>query len=99
MTGDQGVLIPASNVKHLMLRHDVVEAVARGQFHVYPVEAIDQGIELLTGVPAGERDEQGEFPDGSVNQRVEARLIALAEKRLTFGPPARGSIEDERTRA
>ena len=82
MNGEQGVLIPASNVKHLMLRPDVVEAVAAGHFHVYPVETIDQGIELLTGVPAGEPDETGAFPAGSVNQRVEARLRELAERRL-----------------
>jgi lon-related putative ATP-dependent protease len=99
VTGEQGALIPASNVKHLMLRPDIVEAVAAGRFHVYPVETIDQGIELLTGVPAGERDDKGEFPAGSVNQRVEARLIALAEKRLAFGLPERGSAGDERTRA
>jgi len=99
LTGEQGVLIPASNVKYLMLRHDVVAAVAAGQFQVYAVETIDQGIELLTGVPAGERDDTGEFPAGSVNQRVEARLIALAEKRLAFGIPERGSAGDERARA
>jgi lon-related putative ATP-dependent protease len=96
LTGDQGVLIPASNVKHLMLRQDVVEAVAAGQFHVYPVETIDQGLELLTGLPAGERDGQGAFPEGSVNQRVEARLVALAEKRQAFGMPARENAGDER---
>src|SRR5262252_485289 len=99
MTGEQGVLIPASNVKHLMLRPDVVAAVAAGRFHVYPVETIDQGIALLTGTPAGERDAQGEFPAGSVNQRVEARLLELAEKRQAFGLPERGSAGDERTRA
>jgi predicted ATP-dependent protease len=99
LTGEQGVLIPASNVKHLMLRHDVVAAVAAGQFQVYAVETIDQGMELLTGVPAGERDDTGEFPADSVNQRVEARLIALAEKRLAFGVPERGSAGDERARA
>jgi lon-related putative ATP-dependent protease len=99
LTGEQGVLIPASNVKHLMLRHDVVAAVAAGQFQVYPVETIDQGIELLTGVPAGERDDTGEFPAGSVNQRVEARLATLADKRLAFGVPERGGAGDERTRA
>jgi lon-related putative ATP-dependent protease len=99
LTGEQGVLIPASNVKHLMLRHDVVAAVAAGQFQVYAVETIDQGIEFLTGVPAGERDDTGKFPAGSVNQRVEARLVALAEKRLAFGVPERGSTGDERTRA
>lgn len=96
LTGEQGVLIPASNVKHLMLRHDVVEAVAGGQFHVYPVETVDQGIELLTGMPAGERDDKGEFAIGTVNQRVEASLVALAERRLAFGAPERGSMGDER---
>jgi lon-related putative ATP-dependent protease len=99
LTGEQGVLIPASNVKHLMLRHDVIDAVAAGQFQVYPVETVDQGIELLTGVPAGERDAQGAFPEGSINQRVEARLVALSEKRLAFGVPERGGVGDERPRA
>jgi len=75
------VLIPASNVKHLMLRHDVVEAVAAGQFQVYAVETIDQGIELLTGLPAGERNKAGSYPKGSINYRVEARLTELAKKR------------------
>jgi predicted ATP-dependent protease len=87
-------LIPASNVKHLMLRQDVVEAAAAGQFHIYPVETIDQGIELLTGLPAGERDESGHFPEGSINQRVEARLAALAEKWQAFSAPAgRGEVK------
>jgi lon-related putative ATP-dependent protease len=99
LTGDQGVLIPASNVKHLMLRHEVVEAVAAAQFAVYAVETIDQGIELLTGVPAGERDNAGAFPAGSVNQRVETRLVELAERRLIFGATDRGGTADERTRA
>jgi lon-related putative ATP-dependent protease len=96
-TGAQGVLIPAANVKHLMLRQDIVDAVAAGRFQVYPVETVDQGIELLTGVSAGERGEAGEFPAGSVNQRVEARLRALSEKRQAFGLPERGSTGDERT--
>ncbi|HEV2386087.1 MAG TPA: ATP-binding protein [Candidatus Acidoferrales bacterium] len=81
LTGSQGVLVPAANVKNLMLRKDVVEAVSAGRFHVYAVETIDQGIALLTGVPAGERDVQGRFPEGSINQRVEARLRELAERR------------------
>jgi lon-related putative ATP-dependent protease len=84
LTGEQGVLIPASNVKHLMLRDDVVKAVADGQFHIYPVEHIDQGIELLTGVTAGERDEQDRYPDGSINDLVEKRLVQLAERRAEF---------------
>ncbi len=79
LTGEHGVLIPASNVQHLMLRADVVEAVARGEFHVYPIETIGQGIECLTGVTAGERDAEGRFPDGTINHGVEARLKTFAE--------------------
>ncbi len=85
LTGEQGVLIPAVNSRHLMLRHDVVAAVAAGQFHIHPVSTIDEGIEILTGLPAGSRDLQGHFPYGSINQRVEVRLIELAEKRISFG--------------
>jgi predicted ATP-dependent protease len=80
LTGDQGVLIPAANVKHLMLRRDVVEAVAAGRFAVYPVTSIDEGIELLTGVPAGEPDGGGVYPAGTVNRMVADRLAELAEK-------------------
>jgi lon-related putative ATP-dependent protease len=85
LSGEQGVLIPASNVKHLMLRQDVVEACAQGKFHVYPVSTIDEGIELLTATPAGERDENGLFPDGTINQRVEVKLMVLAEQARLFG--------------
>jgi predicted ATP-dependent protease len=84
LTGDQGVLIPASNTEHLMLRPDVVEAAEDGDFHVYPVETIDQGIVLLTGVEAGERDEQGAFPDDTINGMVEARLREFADRRRQF---------------
>ena len=80
LTGDQGVLIPASNVKHLMLREDVVDAVRRADFCIYPVETIDQGIEILTGIPAGERDGGGVYPKGSINRRVADRLGELAKK-------------------
>jgi lon-related putative ATP-dependent protease len=93
LTGEQGVLIPASNVKHLMLRQDVVEAVEEGQFHVYPVETVDQGIEILTGVEAGEQDEEGTYPEGSVNDRVAKRLAELAEKRQAFSKSGEEKIE------
>jgi predicted ATP-dependent protease len=93
LTGDHGVLIPASNVKHLMLRSDVVEAVEKGEFHIYPVETVDQGIEILTGLQAGERDEEGNYPQGSLNHRVEARLAQLAERRQQLGAAARGGEE------
>ena len=90
LTGEQGVLIPVANVQHLMLRDDVVDAVRDGQFSVYPIRHVDEGIELLTGHPAGERDADGQFPDGSVNRLVEDRLRVLAEKRKEAG------VEDER---
>ena len=84
LTGDQGVLIPASNVKHLMLRDDVVEAAAAGKFHIYPVETIDQGIEILTGVAAGARDADGNYPPESINGRVAKRLEELTEAARRF---------------
>jgi lon-related putative ATP-dependent protease len=85
LSGEQGVLIPATNVKHLMLRHDVVDAVAAGKFAIYPVSHVDEGIELLAGVAAGARDAQGAFPDGSINRRVEDRLIRFSEQLRRFG--------------
>ncbi len=90
LTGDQGVLIPASNVKHLMLRQDVIDAVETDDFHIYAVETIDEGIEILTGVPAGEADEEGNYPEGTVNYRVKQRLAELAEKRFKFGEEGEG---------
>jgi predicted ATP-dependent protease len=84
LTGDQGVLVPATNLRHLMLREDVVEAARQGRFHVWAVETVDQGIELLTGVPAGERGADGAFPPDTVNARVAARLEALAEAARAF---------------
>ena len=84
--GEQGVLIPEANVKHLMLRHDVVQAVAAGKFHIYPVATVDQGIEILTGVPAGERGASGQFAEGSINARVEHRLVDYAERARIVAP-------------
>ncbi|MCB1529308.1 MAG: AAA family ATPase [Hyphomicrobiaceae bacterium] len=80
LTGDQGVLVPAANVQHLMVRDDVVRAVRAGQFSVYPVKSIDEGIALLTGLPAGERGEDGLFPEGSLNRLVEDKLGAYASR-------------------
>jgi predicted ATP-dependent protease len=88
LTGDQGVLIPAANVKHLMLRADVVEACGAGRFHVYPVAHIDEGIEILTGREAGTRGPDGHFPEASVNRLVEDRLAGFAAARRRFGKEA-----------
>ena len=93
LTGRQGVLIPAANVKHLMLRHDVVEAAAEGRFSVHAVTTIDQGIAVLTGLPAGAVDECGLYPAGTVNRRVAARLAQFSRKARAFhdeGPPPKG---------
>jgi predicted ATP-dependent protease len=84
LDGTQGVLIPRDNVKHLMLREDVVDAVAAGRFNVFPIASIDDAIALLTGVVAGERDGTGAFPRDSVNGRVEQRLRALALARREY---------------
>ncbi|MEM6497584.1 MAG: Lon-insertion domain-containing protein, partial [Pseudomonadota bacterium] len=78
LTGQQGVLIPEANVQHLMLRPDVVEAVEQGQFRVHSVEHIDQGIEILTGVKAGEPDDDGNWPPGTIYGMVEDKLSDFA---------------------
>jgi lon-related putative ATP-dependent protease len=91
LTGEQAVLIPAANVKHLMLHRRVVDAVLAKQFHVFPVETIDQGIEILTGMAAGARGPDGRYPEGTFNRRVEDRLLDLADKRRAF---ARGAAEE-----
>jgi lon-related putative ATP-dependent protease len=96
-TGQQGVIIPTRNKKNLMLRRDVVESVAAGRFHVFAVETVDQAIEILTGVEAGERREDGSYPQGSVNQRVDERIREMSEalrryaRRPTDGGPPTGT--------
>jgi len=79
LTGEQGVLIPVSNLKHLMLRQDVIDAVEKGIFTIYAVENVDQALTLLTGVPAGEIDEKGAYPEGTINYWVVERLAELAK--------------------
>ncbi len=98
LTGSQGVMIPVANTQHLMLRGDIVQACAEGRFAIWPVATIDQGIALLTGRPAGERDGEGHFPDDSVNAAVEERLARFAKvfPRLgaaELGPAARRNGE------
>ena len=84
LNGEQGVLIPRANVQHLMLREDVVEAVKAGKFAIHAVDTIDQGIEILTGIKAGTRDDDGQFEDGSINRRVEEKLRSFAERGRAF---------------
>jgi predicted ATP-dependent protease len=87
LTGEQGVLIPRANVRHLMLREDVVEAVRRGAFHIYAVSTIDEGIELLTGIPAGRPDASGRYLEGTISARVGQALRAYSERVRAAGVP------------
>lgn len=90
LDGSHGVIIPRDNIKHLMLREDVVEAVAQGQFNVFAVNDIDEALTILTGVEAGKRDENAEFPKDSVNRRVEMQLVRYAELRRNFAKKPSG---------
>jgi predicted ATP-dependent protease len=96
LTGQQGVIIPSSNVQNLMLRDDVVEAIRDGRFHIYAVDHVDEGIEVLTGVPAGQRLEGGHFEAGSINDRAQRRLEQLARVMREFGKEDK---KDRRPRA
>ncbi len=95
LTGAQGVLIPRANLPHLVLREDVARAIAEGRFHLYAVSSVSHGIEILTGLPAGERDTSGRFPASSVYGRVERRLIEIAERlRRAEGAVAHGEVHE-----
>jgi len=94
LTGTQGVIIPKTNERHLMLDDEVVEAVKKGTFHVWSVETIDQGIELLTGMPAGVRDQSGNYPEGTLYRLVADRLAAMSEA-MRAGGEREGEREGE----
>lgn len=85
LTGEQGVIIPKSNERHLMLNDEVVQAVRDGKFHIWSVETIDQGIEILTGVAAGEKGADGAYPEGTINHMVDMRLKQMIESMKKFG--------------
>jgi predicted ATP-dependent protease len=95
LTGDQGVIIPHQNVRNLMLKKDVVEAIRKGEFHVYSVETVDQAIEILTGREAGERKTNGKFEKGSVNNAVDQRLLQLAEEYGKFARQQQSKKENK----
>ena len=84
LTGDQGVIIPGSNIRSLMLKEEILEAVAEGKFHIWSVKDIDEGISILTGVEAGKRTENGSFEKDSVNARVDKRLEEMAGRMRQF---------------
>ncbi len=91
LTGEQGVLIPAANEKNLMLRGDIIEAVKAEQFNIYSVETIDEGMEHLSGLKMGEPDENGNYPEGTINHKVTAQLQKFAKSRKAFATPKNGS--------
>jgi predicted ATP-dependent protease len=88
LTTDQGVIIPEANIRNLMLQNEVVEAVRAGRFHVYAISTIDEGIELLTGIPAGKPDPTGRYLEGTINARVTSALRIYSERVQAFGLPA-----------
>jgi lon-related putative ATP-dependent protease len=97
LTGNQGVMIPQRNVGDLVLHPDVLEAVKNGQFHIWAVNHVDQGIEILTGMPAGEPDEDGNYPDGTINYLVDQRLEELAQGMKEFESSSEEEEHEEST--
>ena len=93
LTGEQGVIIPQSNMANLMLRENVVEAVAAKKFSLWAIKTINDGIEILTGVPAGERGPNGQFPEGTVNGRIEQRLREFGERLKEAGKEKKDELE------
>jgi len=93
LTGEQGVMIPRSNLRNLMLKDEGVEAISAGRFHLWSVETIDQGIEILTGVPAGEKGPDGSYPEGTINQKVDMRLREILDNMKNYSA---GNDKDEK---
>ena len=81
--GEQGVIIPKQNVRNLHLSDEIIDAVKKGKFHVYSVSTIDEGIEILTGVPAGQKDKNGKFPLGTINYLAQEKLKKFAKQSET----------------
>jgi predicted ATP-dependent protease len=88
LTGEQGILMPESNVQNLMLKDEVIEAVKAGKFHIHSVSTIQEGIELLTGIPAGEKQADGTYPETSIFGRVDKRLREMANIMREHNRPA-----------
>jgi predicted ATP-dependent protease len=87
LKGREGVLIPALNEGDLMLRKDIVDSVRAGQFHLFSIKTIDEGLELLSGLKAGERQPDGRYEEGTINFLVDERLAELAEGLREYGEP------------
>ena len=101
LTGEQGVIIPKDNLRNLVLNDEAVEAASRGQFHIYAVSTIDEGIEVLTGIEAGRKDDAGKYPDATIHSMVERRLTEMRESARRAGrsrpEPEPNSTDDSPT--
>lgn len=96
LTGDQAVIMPSSNIQHLMLRRDIVKAVDEKRFNVFAVDHIDQVMELLTGEVAGELDDKGSFPDNTINGKVQNKLIEMNKTRQSFSKHSSNNNDNEK---
>jgi lon-related putative ATP-dependent protease len=92
LDGSHGVIIPGKNVKHLMLKKDIVDAVQKGKFNIYPIDRMEEGIEILMGMPPGEADEEGNYPEGTLNHLVARRFAEITE---ALKPAKKGKKEEE----
>lgn len=92
LTGTQGVIIPRTNVKNLMLRDDVLAAVDEGRFHIYAIDHVDDGIEILTGIKAGKADKNGKYPRGTINHEVQKCLEDYYKRYVRFAKETHGSL-------
>jgi lon-related putative ATP-dependent protease len=101
LKGNQGVIIPEKNIRNLMLKQEVVDAVREGKFHIWPISTVEEGIEILTGMEAGTLQSDGTYPQGTLFRKVDERLVELAEIVKRFGKEGDGSTgssrEDERS--
>ncbi len=95
LTGSEGVIIPVTNLRHLMLKEEVVDAIAEKQFSIYLVSTVDEAVSLLTGRDAGERDKEGVYPEDSINGRVEVTLLRFAQDLQKY---EKGKEEEENHR-
>ncbi len=95
LTGDQGVIIPEKNVRNLMLKQEVVDAVKEGKFHIWPIKTIEEGIYLLTGMEAGELQPDGTYPEGTLFRKVDDRLKEIAEIVKSFGKEQESGGKDD----
>ena len=95
LNGRQGVIIPAKNVRNLMLKQDVVDRVKAGQFHIWPISTIEEGIEILTGTPAGTIQPDGTYPEGTLFRGVDERVREMGEIVRKFAQEGEGPEKED----